>query len=30
VTEAFIYNDPVASIEPDVEAAWGIVRLLVD
>lgn len=28
VTEGFIYSDPVAEIEPDIDAASGIVRLL--
>ncbi len=28
VTEGFIYADPVAEIEPDIDAASGIVRLL--
>jgi AcrR family transcriptional regulator len=28
VTEGFIYSDPVAEIEPDIDASAGIVRLL--
>jgi AcrR family transcriptional regulator len=28
VTEGFIYSDPVAEIDPDIDAASGIVRLL--
>jgi AcrR family transcriptional regulator len=28
VTEGFIYSDPVAEIDPDIDAAVGIVRLL--
>jgi hypothetical protein len=30
VTEGFIYSDPVAEIEPDIDAASGIVRLLLE
>ena len=30
VTEGFIYADPVAEIEPDIDAASGIVRLLLE
>jgi AcrR family transcriptional regulator len=30
VTEGFIYHDPVAEIEPDIDAASGIVRLLLE
>jgi hypothetical protein len=28
VTEGFIYSDPLAEIDPDIDAASGIVRLL--
>jgi AcrR family transcriptional regulator len=30
VTEGFIYGDPVAEIDPDIDAASGIVRLLLE
>jgi AcrR family transcriptional regulator len=30
VTEGFIYADPVAEIEPDIDAASGIIRLLLE
>ena len=30
VGEGFIYSDPVANVEPDVEAAIGIMRLLLE
>lgn len=30
VTEGFIYSDPVANIDPDVDAAAGIIRQLVE
>jgi AcrR family transcriptional regulator len=30
VSEGFIYSDPVADINPDIDAALGIIRLLYD
>jgi hypothetical protein len=28
VSEGFLYSDPVADIDPDIDAAMGIIRLL--